>query len=164
MVLLKDRCGEDDIPIAFYPETGSFDYRTLKKGHTICLMLAERRTFLDLSEGVRVENLDTVKVIPCALDDLFAISTFYSQCQDSCWTCKKKASATSDGEATVAVELKKCANCRIALYCGKECQVKDWKERHRRWCKALPEFLKLTKINYRKYKEHVLFGVGCIWR
>ena len=142
-VVVKDR-RDRSVSIFFYPECGSFDYRTLKKGHTICVMVAERHYFLDLTVGLRIEDLDRVKMIPCALDDLFAISTFYSQNYKACWTCKKKT--PDDGEAAVAVNLKKCATCHIAQYCGKECQVKDWKERHRRWCKALPEFLKLTKI------------------
>ena len=145
-IFVKDRHGKGNIPIAFYPERGSFDYKTLRKGHTICIMLAQRRHFLDRSIGIRIEHLDRVRVMPCALNDLFAISTFYSQSDHhkTCWMCKK--TNTSDDEGAVAVDMKKCASCCIAQYCCKECQVKDWKERHRRWCKALPEFLKLTKI------------------
>lgn len=165
-VLVRDRMGRENIPIFFYPERGIFDFKTLKKGHTICVMLAERHYFLDGSIGLRIESLDTVKVIPCALSDLFAMSTFYSQCQENaaCWACEKKS--TDSSAAASAVNLKKCAACHIAQYCCKECQVKDWKERHRRWCKALPEFLKMTNIDYSKYDEHALFGYlpfGRIW-
>ena len=161
-VFVRDRRGEDDIPISFYPERGFFDFKLLKKGHTVCVMLAERHHFLDMTTGLRIESLDTIKVIPCGLDDLFTLSTFYSQCKNACWACGKKASGDGEG----AVGLKKCGACHTAQYCCKQCQVKDWKERHRRWCKALPEFLKMTKIDYSTYNEHALFGffpVGRIW-
>ncbi len=151
-VIVRDRSGRDNIPIFFYPEGGSFDFKTLKNGHTVCVIQAQRHHFLDLSIGLRVEDLDTVKVIPCGLDDLFALSTFYSECKNACWACGKK-----NGDTT-AVDLKKCSACHTAQYCCKDCQVKDWKERHRRWCKAMPEFLKLTKIDYNTYNEHALFS------
>ncbi|KAI1273025.1 hypothetical protein F5Y07DRAFT_378155 [Xylaria sp. FL0933] len=32
--------------------------------------------------------------------------------------------------------LKACAACQAPLYCGKECQGQDWKERHKPLCKA----------------------------
>lgn len=47
---------------------------------------------------------------------------------DSCRVCKKHA---EEGDT-----LKRCLLCReekrgrMALYCGKDCQTKDWKERH----------------------------------
>ncbi len=146
-VLVRDRSGRDHIPVAFYPESGSFDFKTLKKGHTVCVIQAQQHHFLDLSLGLRIENLDTIRVIPCALDDLFTLSTFYFERKNTCWACGKKATADTK-EAAIAIELKKCAACHTAQYCCKDCQVKDWKERHRRWCKAMPEFLKLTKIDY----------------
>ena len=125
-------------------------------------MLAEKHIFLDLQIGLRIEDLDTIKVIPCSLDELFAISRAYSQCQNACWTCKKQdRSVVAD-----CVNLRKCAACHVAQYCCKECQVKDWKERHRGWCKALPEFLKMAKIDYSTYNEQTLFGCppfGRMW-
>ncbi len=48
-----------------------------------------------------------------------------------------------------ATELKKCAVCRMAHYCSKACQMKDWREGgHKRMCKAVPIFRKLTKVDY----------------
>ena len=37
-ILVKDREDHDDIPIAFYPEFGTFDYETLKKGWTVAVV------------------------------------------------------------------------------------------------------------------------------
>ena len=165
-VFVRDRRGQDNIPISFYPESGFFDFKTLKKGHTVCVMVAEQHYFLDMTIGLRIESLDTIKVIPCGLNDLFALSTFYSQSKSTCWGCGRKKTADDDSEGAAALDLKKCSACRTAEYCCKQCQVKDWKERHRRWCKAMPEFLKLTKIDYSKYDERALFGFlpfGHIW-
>ena len=155
-VVVRDRDGQADIPIAFYPEEGSFDYATVKNGHTFCAMFALQHYFLDMSIGLRIEDLNLVKVIPCSLDTLFAISTKFSKFASVyCWGC---------GEAC-ADQLKKCALCGIACYCGKGCQTKDWKACHKMWCKALPEFVKLTKINYREsdYDALVSETDGRIW-
>lgn len=40
-----------------------------------------------------------------------------------------------------AEKLLKCKGCNIAKYCGKECQVADWKWEHKSEC-HLPQFLK----------------------
>ena len=149
-VFVRDRKGQDNIPISFYPERGLFDFSTLKKGHTICVMLAEQHYFMDMTVGLRIESLDTVKVIPCGLSDLLALSKSYSQRSDSCWRCGKKEREGS---------LKKCGACKVARYCDKDCQAKDWKDGHRKLCKAMAEFLKMARIDYSKYDEHALFGM-----
>lgn len=38
------------------------------------------------------------------------------------------------GKSGAAVKLQMCVRCKQAWYCGKECQVSDWK-RHKRECK-----------------------------
>ena len=160
-VLVRDRNGKDNIPVSFYPDRGfPFNYRTLKKGHTLCVMLAEQHYFLDTTIGLRIESLDLVKVIPCSLEDLFAISAVHSRCLNACWACGK----TADGDGEAAMDLKRCAACHTAKYCCKQCQITDWKERHRRWCKAMPEFNRLVKIDYSIYNEDAMFGLfGRIW-
>ena len=49
-----------------------------------------------------------------------------------CWNC----------EGTFAPRLqKKCACCRVALYCSKECQTQHWSAKHRAGeCKLLRSF------------------------
>lgn len=140
-VLVRDRLGEE-LPIFFYPECGCFDYSTLKNGRTVAILFAERHHFLDLSVGLRIENLDTIKVVSSNLEDLFAMSNCYAKCGDErCWY-------SQCGEKRVAEEIKKCGSCWCARYCNKQCQTNDWKERHKRWCKALPLFMKLASIDY----------------
>lgn len=138
-VIVKDRTGKEDIPVAFYPESGLFDFTTLRKGCTLCVMFAEQHMFLDMTVGLRVEELDTVKVIKCSLSDLLALSKRYSQCSECCWGCGKTSSGYS------SASLKKCSACKVAHYCSKECQVKDWTDTHCRFCKVIPDFLSLAE-------------------
>lgn len=37
---------------------------------------------------------------------------------------------TVDGEP-----FEKCSKCKLARYCGRECQIQDWKARHKKICK-----------------------------
>ena len=46
---------------------------------------------------------------------------------DACGRCGKKGKGVEEG-------LKRCMGCKKMLYCGKECQKKDWKE-HKMECK-----------------------------
>lgn len=146
--IVKDRRGQE-LPIFFYPEQGIFDYSTIKIGRTISVFFGEFHHFLDLQIGLRVEDLNTVKVIKCRLNELFALSKHYAKCCDNCWGCGYIPVDSST--------LKKCSACKVALYCDKSCQLKDWKERHKRWCKAMPEFLHLASIDYRQYSPNALW-------
>ena len=45
---------------------------------------------------------------------------------------------TCSGCGGLAVELKKCSGCRVAEYCGRECQLAHWKQGgHKHECAAL---------------------------
>lgn len=157
-VVVQDRSGKDNITVAFYPENGSFDCKLLKKGHTICVMFALQHYFIDGSIGLRIESLDTITAIPCSLSDLFALSAFYTRSRNACWACGKESITNS--EAAISVHLKHCSKCRTAQYCCKQCQVEDWKKRHRRWCRALPHLLRLAKINYTTCKRNPRIPFG----
>ena len=39
----------------------------------------------------------------------------------------------------------RCARCKLAHYCCKECQVKDWKDRHKQVCKEGADFRNQVK-------------------
>ncbi len=167
-VRVTDRAGQRNIPIYFYPEGGSFDFKLLKKGSTIFVANGQKHDFLDLSIGLRIEELDTVSVAPCSMDQLLTLSKTYHANKDTkCWLCRKGQSngssqmtgTQSSSGASSAEELKKCGACRVARYCSRECQEKHWKEGgHKRTCKAMPVFTKLTKINYSIYDSTAFLG------
>lgn len=61
--LVKDREGKE-VVVAFYPDShdDEFDFKRLKRGHTLAIMNADQHQFLDGSHGVRVEDMDDVCV------------------------------------------------------------------------------------------------------
>ena len=116
------------------------------------------------SQGI--EQLDSVSVAPCNISNLLLLSNLYHEKKDrKCWWCNKEdtsvaAEASAAAEASPVAghgELKKCAACKMARYCSKDCQAKHWKEWHKRTCKAVPIFRMLTDINYAKYDEDKAF-------
>ena len=160
-VAVRDRDGQEEIPIYFYPEEGAFDFKLLKTGNTILVVNAQKHDFLDLSIGLRIEALDSVSVAPCSMADLFTLSrTYHENKETKCWSCS--ADQTGETEATAGAtssgELKKCAACKVARYCSKECQTEHWKKCHKKSCKAMPVFIKLTKINYSKFDTTAFLG------
>ena len=161
-VAVRDRVGHEEIPIYFYPEEGFFDFKTLKKGSTILVANGQKHNFLDLSIGLRIEQLDTVSVAPCSMGDLFSLSqTYHENKGTKCWACGETsvvAGSSSEAASSSVEELKKCGACKVACYCCKECQTKHWKERHKRSCKAMPIFTKLTKIDYTKHDTTAFLG------
>ncbi len=145
-------------PISFYPESlGGFDFQTLKNGSTILVTNGQRHNFLDGSIGLRCEYLEHVSVIPSTISDLFQLSNIYHAKKDTrCWSCAKlpaSSSRDSTGLAFSGSELKKCASCKMARYCTKECQTKDWREGHKRVCKAMPLFERLTRVDFRTFDD-----------
>ena len=157
--VVQDRNGIECV-IAFYPEDGTFDYKTLKKGSTVFVTNGLRHEFLDGSAGLRIEELDTITVAPCSLSDLLQLSNVYhSRRYTRCWYCGERgihsappvvglcpATGVDGGK-----ELKKCSACKVAQYCSRDCQQNDWRQGHRRTCKAMPLFKKLTQIDFTKY-------------
>ena len=166
-VVVTDRAGQRGVPIYFYPQSGSFDFKLLKKGSTILVVNGQKHNFLDLSIGLRIEDLDSVSVAPCSMDALLNLSTIYHASKDTkCWLCgigggKSKSSLTTGASngCSGQEELKKCGACRVARYCSKECQARHWKEGgHKRTCKALPVFIKLTNVDYSRYDTNAYLG------
>ena len=166
-VLVCDREGQDNIPIAFYPETGFIDLKMLKNCNTIFVVSAQKHNFLDSAVGLRVEDLNAVSIAPCTMEEMLALSQTYHDCKETrCWWCGTGVcpSCVAAGRTAACVPgeeggLKKCSACKVARYCSKECQYYDWKEGGHKWCcKAMPIFLKLTSINYAKFDTTALLG------
>lgn len=62
--IVKDLEGKECV-VAFYPdsyEDTGFDFKKLKKGHTLAIFNAYEHEFLDGTLGVRVEDMDDVSV------------------------------------------------------------------------------------------------------
>ena len=139
-VLVRDMSGKDNIPVAFYPEDGFFNFQQLRKGHTLCVRYAESHHFLDSTVGLREEHLSFAMVLPTDIETLKQISDYEPMLKVTrCWECGYRS-----------VKLKKCAKCKVGRYCSKKCQVAHW-ETHRKWCKTLPYYKELVSIDYSRW-------------
>lgn len=56
--------------------------------------------------------------------------------------CENRSCFNTD---TVEKQLDRCAKCKLAYYCSRDCQVADWKARHKQVCKKGSEFRDQTK-------------------
>lgn len=79
----------------------------------MAILYAERKTFMDMTEGIRLEDMN-FKVFKCSLRDLQSESKKLHANQ--CYGCQKKND-----------KFLRCGKCRIAMYCSKDCQVDHWK-------------------------------------
>ena len=155
-ILVRDRDG-GGCPVLFYPDPEDledFDFKTLKKGSTILVTNGQKHDFMDLSVGLRIEDLDKVSVVPCCMSDLLQLSSVHHTKDAKCWSCGvQDISITASGSNSSGADgkaLKKCSACKMVRYCSKDCQKKDWIDIHKRTCKAVPIFQKLTLIDFMK--------------
>ena len=58
----------------------------------------------------------------------------YSKCE------RRDCTATED----LTTQFKQCSKCWMACYCSRDCQVMDWKERHKAVCKQAAKQGKMT--------------------
>ena len=65
---------------------------------------------------------------------------------DGTGPCRRCASLSCE-TPYVARKLKICAGCNVVRYCSRECQITDWKLRHKANCKVLGVEEKLARLN-----------------
>ena len=88
----------------FYPKTGSLDFTKITAVKTLCLFTPERHMFMDLTVGIRVEHLGTVKVLDSSLDDVIGMLTAAFKVEVQCWYCN-----LFEGNA----DLQTCSRCKV---------------------------------------------------
>lgn len=60
--IVKDGNGESLVVAFYFDDYGTFDFIKLQKGHTLAIMYAHQRSFMDGSTGIRVERPQHVRV------------------------------------------------------------------------------------------------------
>ncbi|KAK7026156.1 hypothetical protein R3P38DRAFT_2946666 [Favolaschia claudopus] len=143
---VKDR-NEKEYLVSFHlgdPTRDQAIAEMCRDGYTICVMYAERHLFADGQIGVRVENEDTVKTLPCTLKEFFDIRDKLANDDGVCNLCRDPATL-------------KCARCKLS-YCSKTCQAKDWKGVHKTECKAAQQILKWGMFDWDQFDEPRLFN------
>ncbi|POS79241.1 hypothetical protein DHEL01_v202364 [Diaporthe helianthi] len=117
--IVKDREGSECV-VAFYPdsyEDSGFDFKKLKRGRTLAIIDAAQHGFLDGTMGVRVEDMNIVKVVPASLKALREVgpedeeySVAGSATQWKCHGCDA---------SKPAAQMSRCGRCKVYAYCSK---------------------------------------------
>lgn len=144
-VVVRDIQGKTH-PVVFYLGNNVVHNLQFPVGHTMALLYAHKKTFLDSTQGIRMENTN-VKVFKCSLPVLLEESKKVGN--DCCYSCGKS-------ECPEGQKLLKCGKCTFALYCSKECQTSHWK-RHKCLCGDIRLLDKLVKLVLSPYVEDGTF-------
>ena len=63
-----------------------------------------------------------------------------------CWRCLKY-------EDEIDGNLKKCGKCKMASYCSKKCQRRDWRWVHDDFCESLIKYQSFKPIMFKDFNE-----------
>jgi hypothetical protein len=92
---------------------------------------------VDFHASIRILGTDRglvlflAKQIPCSCLDEDKKNAKQAPKSGRCWYCNREV---------LRVELKKCSQCKSAVYCSKECQAADWRREHKKKCKSLVRY------------------------
>lgn len=124
----------------------------------MAILYATKKQFLDGSEGIRQEDLDSCYIFNTSLKNV----------QDEAQKLLNHADIESNENIKELVEcfgcgvksdvLSRCANCKLAKYCSKECQTKAWKAGHKNLCKQSEVLLRLTVLPRYSFRDHLTFN------
>jgi len=145
MVTAKDKAGKEFL-VALYLDNDvvlpDFWHKYCKPGNVMVIMYACSHSFMDGQIGIRVEDVENIKIFPCSLNTLLGISDelkLFNGPSKNCQSCKKPATL-------------KCSRCSL-LYCDKDCQMRDWKE-HKNKCLAFKQVIEWRGRNWRRFDEY----------
>jgi len=138
------------ISVHFYHDNDekpvAFKWSQLKAGNTLAILYPEKKTFLDMSEGIREENLDACFIFNSSLINV------QDEAQKMLKNADREANANENEHSECfncgvkAEKLSRCSVCKIANYCSKECQTKAWKDCHKNLCKQSDVLLRLAVL------------------
>ncbi|KAJ7249909.1 hypothetical protein C8J57DRAFT_685595 [Mycena rebaudengoi] len=166
---------EESILVTFhFDSTASFDYESLKINNTIAVLYAEQYDYPDGRVGLRLKHPQFVKIFPCPLLALLIINVNIEQetpvdSSQCCTFCQRE-------DDPVKMSLLRCSRCLAASYCGKDCQLIDWKSSHKDECKIYKSVLELKQsrrwgdafprkwIAFGEKEEQEEQQSGCIYR
>jgi len=124
----------EELIIHFYHDQRNnpttFKWSDLKYGACLAVLYPYRKYFMDMTDGVRVEELDSVFIFQSPLEILLKTSDKLLNkpqlCfEDSCILSQRTiCNETTDLHGSQ--HLLRCADCKLAKYCCKEHQKADW--------------------------------------
>merc|ERR1719362_132525 len=142
---LKTRFGEEVVAhFHLDKRTGPafFDWSAIKPGEScMCILYAVIHNFMDMTQGLRVENPTSVMVFPVTQDvlceEVHRISRTAGK-NTACSFCGKKSDSA----------LPACSLCKVMRYCSKECQKQHWSSGgHKKLCNNMPMLSKFARFS-----------------
>ena len=157
-VLLETLYGEE-VQVNFHLEDFPcpiFPWFSVQPGNTMMILYAQSKVFLDMNHGVRLESSTSVMVFPTNVGNvneaMLSLSNSKSAATRSCFQCSAKT-------ATNGEKLKQCAQCHVALYCSRECQVKNWAKCHRKLCSSMPQLKVIADLDFANFVDFASFDL-----
>lgn len=143
-------------------EPTTFSWMDLKEGNTMAILYAEQKKFKNGDSAIIETNLDmcyifreSLSVVNNEAQMLLLDADLMVKNQPSCFTCQYNCTGK------VAV---RCANCKLAKYCSKECQTYAWKEGHKRTCNQSETLLSLSTLSFLPFDHFFTFHTLPIYR
>lgn len=151
----------DEIHVYFEIEENekpvTFAWEDLKDGNTVVILYAEQKKFKNGDSLVVETNLDSCFVFKESLElikheahMLLLDTDLMSKNEPSC--------CFSCGYSNSSQILVRCANCKLAKYCSKECQSYSWKESHKRLCEQNEILLRLSALPLQPFIDFFTFN------
>jgi hypothetical protein len=144
------------ISVHFYHDNDekpvSFKWSQLKPGNTLAIMYPEKKQFLDGTEGIREESLDSCYIFNSSLKNVQDEAQRLMHAADVEANVNVKESPECFGCGLKKEKLMQCSACKHASYCSKECQVKAWKDGHKYLCKQSEMLLRLAVLPRYRYE------------
>ncbi|KAF8966137.1 hypothetical protein BDZ97DRAFT_1658154 [Flammula alnicola] len=146
MFTVKDKAGKQFL-VAFYLDNNIVQPKIWEKrckvGGVIALMYATSHYFADGQHGVRVEEVENIKFLPCSLDSLLRVGDDLDKPADNkCGSCRSPAAGLQ------------CSRCSVVKYCGKDCQTRDWKMRHKNECVVIQQVAEWMGKDWEDFDEY----------
>lgn len=147
--------------VHFFPHKGeepeTFKWSQMKPGSTMAILYPEKKPFLNLRWGIKQNDLDTVFIFDTSLKKVQDEAERLLQSADLGPNSKETSECFSCG---IKADLSRCASCKLAKYCSKECQTKAWKSGHKKLCKQADVLLRLALLPRHKFETHFSFNQG----
>lgn len=129
-----------------------FDWTNVKKGHVLAILYAERKR-----NRILIEDLDYCYVFNATLS---ALNDEAFKLLDDADLASKREEQECFGCAMKCESLSRCAKCKLAKYCSKECQAKSWKMGHKNICNQSEMLLRLASLPRHSFEEFFTFKLN----
>ena len=112
---VRDASGAE-IPVQFYTDDRgeSFALRC-RKGTTIAVLYATQHGFLDMNVGLRIEDAESVSVLPFSMEELSEANALM---WDRVSGSEQKVEDKLCGGCGKGGNLRACSQCKLVFYCG----------------------------------------------